>query len=90
LASSGWFTAGTSARSRHSIKLRELREQFGFTPQEPVRWLSRQLAGTAVKALLAGVLAGYFDKREVQAVLGSELLHAPLRERAHHGVFAKT
>ncbi|MFI2370726.1 hypothetical protein [Streptomyces sp. NPDC018833] len=63
------------------MKVRELRrhaDELGFTPQEQVRWLApRELARTAVKALLAGVFAGYSDKREFQAVLGAGLLQAP-------------
>ncbi|MFE5483493.1 metallophosphoesterase family protein [Streptomyces sp. NPDC056527] len=64
------------------MKVRELREhakELDFTPQEQVRWLApRQLARTAVKAVLAAVFAGYSDKREVQEVLDADLLEAPL------------
>ncbi|MFD9031317.1 metallophosphoesterase family protein [Streptomyces sp. NPDC059567] len=63
------------------MKVRELREhakELDFTPQEQVRWLApRQLARTAVKAVLAAVFAGYSDKREVQEVLDADLLEAP-------------
>jgi hypothetical protein len=66
------------------MRLRELRghvDELGFTPQEPVRWLSPgQLAGTAVKVVLAAVFAGYSDKREIQAALDSDLLTVPERE----------
>lgn len=64
------------------MKVRELRSharELDFTPQEQVRWLApRQLARTAVKAVLAAVFAGYSDKREVQEVLDAGLLEAPL------------
>ncbi|MFI8521840.1 hypothetical protein ACIGEZ_29095 [Streptomyces sp. NPDC085481] len=64
------------------MKVRELRghaDELGFTPQEQVRWLApRQLARTAVKAVLAAVFAGYADKREFQEVLEADLLEAPL------------
>jgi hypothetical protein len=63
------------------MNVRELRahaEELGFTPQEAVRWLApRELARTAVKVALAGVFAGYADKREIQGALGEELLQAP-------------
>jgi hypothetical protein len=63
------------------MNVRELRahaEELGFTPQEAVRWLApRELARTAVKVALAGVFAGYADKREIQGALGEELLRAP-------------
>ncbi|MFJ9809558.1 hypothetical protein ACIRTB_15150 [Streptomyces sp. NPDC101158] len=64
------------------MKTRELRghaDELGFTPQDQVRWLApRELARTAVKAVLATVFAGYSDKREFQKVLEADLLQAPL------------
>ncbi|WP_329112812.1 metallophosphoesterase family protein [Streptomyces sp. NBC_01353] len=64
------------------MKVRELRDharELDFTPQDQVRWLApRQLARTAVKAVLAAVFADYSDKREVQEVLDAGLLEAPL------------
>lgn len=66
------------------MDVRELREHSAalrFTPQEPVRWLApKELARTAVKVGLAGVFAGYSDKREIQGALPAGLLRAPLAD----------
>jgi hypothetical protein len=66
------------------VNVRELREhagELGFTPQDQVRWLApKELARTAVKAMLAAVFADYADKREIQGALGAGLLRAPLGE----------
>jgi hypothetical protein len=44
-------------------------KQLRFQRQTPVRWLStRVLSGTALRLLLARVLGGYLDKRELQAI----------------------
>lgn len=63
------------------MRLRELRDhstELGFTPQEQVPWLSPgQLIGTGVKVVLAGVFAGYSDKREIQAALPADQLSVP-------------
>lgn len=43
-------------------------KQLHFQRQSPVRWLStRVLSGTAARLILARVLGGYLDKRELQA-----------------------
>lgn len=43
--------------------------QLHFEPQSPVRWLSTKvLSATAGRLLLARILGGYLDKRELQAI----------------------
>ncbi|MER6522727.1 metallophosphoesterase [Streptomyces sp. NPDC001553] len=73
------------------MKVRELREhakELGFTPQEQVRWLApKELARTAIKVVLAGVFAGYSDKRELQEVFPADLLKAPLAEHDARGIW---
>jgi hypothetical protein len=45
-------------------------QQLGYTPRNPVPWLSPVLlAGTAVRVVLAGLFGAYLDKRELQNVL---------------------
>ena len=49
-------------------------EQLHFQRQSPVRWLStRVLSGTALRLVLARVLGGYLDKRELQAFSEQEV-----------------
>jgi hypothetical protein len=49
-------------------------QELGFARQQSVRWLSPGvLAGTGLKALLASIFGSYADKRELQAVLPSEI-----------------
>jgi hypothetical protein len=54
---------------------RDMSEQeLGFARQPAVRWLSPGvLAGTGLKALLAAIFGAYADKRELQAVLPSQI-----------------
>jgi hypothetical protein len=64
-----------------TCELRGHAGELGFIPRDQVRWLSPgELARTAVKVVLAAVFASYSDQREIQAVLDSGLLRAPLRE----------
>ncbi len=51
---------------------------LGFTPRPAVRWLApRELARTAAIVAASSVVAGYWDKRELQAGLPGGLLEVP-------------
>ncbi|MEV6349645.1 metallophosphoesterase [Actinoplanes sp. NPDC051851] len=50
-------------RPRHQTPV-----ELGFTPAEPVAWLSPvQLAGTGLRVALSSIQGSYLDKRELQA-----------------------
>jgi hypothetical protein len=45
-------------------------QEIGFTPRKPVPWLAPvQLAGTALRVVLANWFGAYLDKRELQEAL---------------------
>jgi hypothetical protein len=62
----------TTTYSRRPNKLNP--DELGFTPREPVAWLSpSQLAATGVRVAFAEQFGAYLDKRELQVALPTQV-----------------
>jgi hypothetical protein len=49
-------------------------QELGFTPAQPVAWLSPvQLAGTGLRVALSSIQGGYLDKRELQVAFPEDV-----------------